>query len=262
MTWREETYTITCDQSGTQHAITVSTPFRYDSMETAPLIVCLDGAWTAGTVRDASRIMSMSGESPEVIVVGIAFTDTTMGDYLRSRARWFTPTPWVPPVETGVKNVDAADMGRAAVYLDVIRDQVLPRVEADYRVSERWLHGHSFSALFGLRVLFTEPELFSKYLLASPSIWWDDRAILELEAAYAAEHQDLRAKVFVTAGEHEGGEAFDDTVFRMRTNVVELYQTLQGRNYPNLELAHAILPNETHSSTVGHAISAGLRTLL
>lgn len=259
MPWTEEMITLTCDQSGFAHVVTVATPFRYESLGEAPLIVCLDGAWVAGTVRDATRIMSMSGEAPEAVVVGLSFADESMGDYLRNRARWFCPTEWVPPEITGVKGVEAADMGQAATYLAFIRDQVLPRIEKDYRVSQRWLVGHSFSGLFGLRTLLTEPELFDRYLLASPSIWWDSRAILHFEEAYAAAHDDLAAQVFLSAGQGEdalGGE------FSMRANVIEMAGRLAARNYPALTLDHAILPTESHSSTIGAAISRGLRTLL
>ena len=257
MDWTSTDFVLTCDTSGAEHAVSVTTPFRYESMDAAPPILCLDGAWTAGTVRDATRIMSMSGESPEAIVAGLSFADDSMGDYLRSRARWFCPTEWVPPEETGVKGIQAEDTGQALTYLAFIRDQVLPRLRHDWRVSETWLVGHSFSGLFGLRVLFSEPELFDKYLLASPSIWWDDRTMLGIEAEFAAAHDDLAAKVFLTAGRDE--DMLEG--FNMCRNMIEMATQLENRNYPNLDIGHTILPSESHSSTIGAAISRGLRHL-
>ena len=258
MTWTSTGFTLTCNESGVDHAVSVDTPFRYASMDAAPLILCLDGAWTAGTVRDATRIMSMSGEAPEAIVAGLAFTDESMGDYLRSRARWFCPTEWVPPEATGVKGIEAKDTGQALTYLAFIRDQVLPRLHADWNVSETWLVGHSFSALFGLRVLLREPSLFDKYLLASPSIWWDERTMLDVEADYAATHDDLPATVYLTAGRDE-----DALIgFNMCDNMIQMATTLAGRGYPSLKINHAVLPAESHSSTIGAAVSRGLRELL
>jgi predicted alpha/beta superfamily hydrolase len=257
MAWTSTDFTLDCDMTGTVHAVSVTTPFRYESMESAPLILCLDGAWTAGTMR-ATRIMSMSGESPEAIVAGLSFTDDSMGDYLRSRARWFCPTEWVPPEVTGVKGIQAEDTGKALIYLAFIRDQVLPRLRQDWRVSETWLVGHSFSGLFGLRVLFSEPELFDKYLLASPSIWWDGRTMLDIESGFSAENDDLVARVFLSAGQAE--DLLEG--FNMCGNVVEMASRLESRNYSSLNLTHAILPSESHSSTIGAAISRGLRHLL
>jgi predicted alpha/beta superfamily hydrolase len=135
----------------------------------------------------------------------------------------------------------------------------MPRLAADYRVADRWLVGHSFSGLFGLRVLFTEPDLFDKYLLASPSIWWHDRAILELEEAHAAAHDDLAARVFLSAGDLEDDQF--GQAYRMGGNVRELTGRLAGRGYANLEISHVVLPEENHSSTIGAAISHGLRAL-
>jgi len=257
MAWTSTDFTLTCGASGVDHDVSVVTPFRYDSMEAAPLILCLDGAWTAGTVRDATRIMSMSGEAPEALVASLSFTDDTMSGYLRSRARWFCPTEWVPPEVTGVKGIQASDTGKALVYLAFIRDQVLPRLHNDVRISETWLVGHSFSGLFGLRALFAEPTLFDKYLLASPSIWWHDRVMLDLEADFAATHDDLAASVFLTAGEAE--DLLEG--FNMCGNVVEMAERLQGRGYPGLDAAHVILPAESHSSTIGAAVSRGIRHL-
>ena len=258
MSWTEAQSTLTCEISGVLHRLNVAPPFRYDSLAAAPLILCLDGSWTEGAVRDATRIMSMSGEAPEAIVAGLSFTDITMGDYVRSRARWFCPTQWVPPEITGVKDVVAQDLGRALTYLAFIKNQVMPGLLADFRVSETWLVGHSFSGLFGLRTLFTDPSLFDKYLLASPSIWWDDRVMFGFEAEYAANHQDLPARVFLAAGEQETGA---DSEFNIGGDMVEMATRLTDRNYPSLTVDHAVLPTESHSSTIGAAISRGLRSL-
>ena len=258
MAWNETTRTIICDQSGVDHFLTVATPIRYEALDAAPLILCLDGAWIAGTVRDATRIMSMSGEAPEAIVASLSFTDETMRAYNRSRAIWYCPTPWVPPEIVGVKDVVADDVGKALIYLAFIREQVLPMLRAELRVSESWLVGHSFSALFGLRALFTDPTLFDKYVLASPSIWWDGRVMFDIEAVYAADHNDLAARVFMTAGAEE--DALGD-MFNMGDNMVEMAERLASRDYPSLSIAHAILPAESHSSTIGAAVSRGLRHL-
>lgn len=260
MAWTETNFTVKCERTGTEHAISVALPLRYDRLETAPLVLCMDGAWTFGAVRDATRIMSMSGEAPEAVVVGVSFNDDSMAGYLRSRASWYTPTPWVPPEETGVKGIAAEDCGRALDHLAFLRDQLLPRLVADYRFGERWLVGHSFSGLFGLQALFAEPDLFDKYLLASPSIWWHERSILDVEAKYAEANDDLPAEVFLSVGDQED-VVFGDS-YHMRANIEELAATLAGRGYANLEVSYALLSAENHNSSIGAAMSRGLRALM
>lgn len=264
MAWPTTHFDLTCGRTGVEHTVAVGLPVRHGSLDRVPLLLCLDGPWLFGTVLDATRIMSMSGEAPEAAVVGLSFADDSMSEYLRQRARWYSPTPWVPPEVTGAKGLVAEECGRAAELLDFVRDQLLPVVEADHLggtpVSERWLVGHSFSALFGLRTLFTDPGLFDKWLLASPSIWWDDRAVLAYEGAWAEHHDDLPAKVFLSHGDTEG-EPGPDPTFRMGANVEELVATLRGRAYPGLTLSYRVLPGDGHASSIGAAVSHGLRTL-
>ena len=265
MAWPTDEFTLTDPATGCDHLVSVALPVRHGSLESMPVLVCLDGPWVFGTVRDATRIMSMGGEAPEAAVVGLSFTDRSMGEYLRQRARWYTPTPWVPPEVTGVRKIAADECGRAAELLTFVRSHLLPVVEAEHLggipVSERWLIGHSFSALFGLRTLLTAPDAFDRWLLASPSIWWDDRAVLANEAAWAAANDDLPASVFLCYGSHEGEEN-PDPRFRMGENVEELVATLEARRYPSLRLHHRVLPGDGHSSSIGAAISHGLRSLV
>ncbi len=265
MAWPITEFPLVCDLTGLEHVVSVGLPVRHRSLEEMPLLVCLDGPWMFGTTLDATRIMSMSGEAPEAAVVGLSFADTSMGEYLRQRARWYTPSPWVPPTITGVKGVTAEECGRAAELQRFIADQLLPLVVADHldgvEVSQRWLIGHSFGALFGLRALLTEPSLFDKWLLASPSIWWDDRSVLEFEADHAASNDDLAATVFTCYGEAER-QPEEGTDFRMGDNVEELVVTLRGRKYPGLALSHQVLLGDGHASSIGPAISKGLRALL
>ena len=264
MAWPTTHFDMTCERTGVAHTVSVGLPVRHGSLDQVPLLLCLDGPWLFGTVLDATRIMSMSADAPEAVVVGLSFADDVMSEYLRQRARWYSPTPWVPPEVTGAKGVVAEECGRAADLLDFVRDQLLPIVEAGHvggkPVAERWLIGHSFSALFGLRTLFNEPDLFDKWLLASPSIWWDDRAVLAHEQSWAEANDDLRADVFLSYGEIEGRTG-PENPFRMGANVEELVSTLRKRGYPGLTLSHRMLPGDAHSSSIGAAISHGLRAL-
>jgi predicted alpha/beta superfamily hydrolase len=66
-------------------------------------------------------------------------------------------------------------------FLSFLRTELFPFVEANYRgdPERRILSGWSFGGLFGLHTLFRQPESFSDYLILSPSIWWDEKTILQ-----------------------------------------------------------------------------------
>lgn len=252
---------LTCERTGTRHRLSVALPARHEALvarpdAAVPLIVCLDAPWTFGTIVDATRVMSMAGEAPEAIVVGLGFVADSMTEYSRQRARWFSPTPWVPPLATGVKDVAADECGRALELGQLLRDQLLPMIEQQYPIGDRWFFGHSFSALAGLRFLFDDPSLFDRWILASPSIWWDDRAILAVEQEFADSHDDLAARVFISAGTDEHLAPYN-----MAANASELAERLRARNYPNLLITTAELDGATHASAIGAAVSRGLLAL-
>ena len=151
----------------------------------------------------------------------------------------------------------AEECGRAAVHQAFVTDQVLPLLDDTYRISDRTLVGHSFSGLFALRWLLDAPAPFVRYLLASPSVWWDDRVMFEVEEERARRGGDIDAAVFLSAGGEERGEE----PFNMVPKIELLAARLASRGYPSLRLDHQVMPGDHHSSTIGAAVSKGLRSL-
>lgn len=240
----------------------VALPEGYDTTDSSyPLLLCLDPQWIFGTLCDASLNLGLARVLPRVVVVGVGWDATTAKEVLRRRGEAYTPTAAPFPDRVAPKEPDgqSAPSGGAPRHLDWLADHVLPLLERRYRLAPegRMLVGHSLSALFGLYTLFNRPATFDRYLLASPSIWWDDRAILSEEERYAAGHGDLAAKVFVSVGSDEEPPGF----FPMITNARLVVDRLRSRSYPGLDLHFTLLDGEIHQSTIPAAISRGLRVL-
>ena len=70
--YRTQEIDLVDEASGHRFLVEVETPNRYDhdASRRFPLVVCLDGLWTYGVVRDAFRILPLSKELPEAVVVG------------------------------------------------------------------------------------------------------------------------------------------------------------------------------------------------
>lgn len=81
----------------------------------------------------------------------------------------------------------------------------MPFVETHYRVNSqrRTLSGQSLAGSFGAWVLLTKPELFSSYVLTSPSLWFKNGVTFDYETAYARTHNSLKANVYFATGEME-----------------------------------------------------------
>lgn len=123
--------------------------------------------------------------------------------------------------------------------------------------------GHSFGGLFALYAQLKAPETFNRYVISSPSIWWDPEAIFKCEEQFASEHIDLPAKVFISAGTLE--ESMQVPVrgvpARFVTHVQAITDKLQSRNYRNLSLTQHVFEEESHVSGPPGAFSRGLRVV-
>ncbi len=225
--------------------------YRADATKPYPLVVCCDAPWTFGTAVDTTRILSMSRETPRCVVAGIAHDTTDMREMIDLRAVDFTVTSAEAPPMTGVR-VPAGETGKAEPFRRWLAADVLPLLQERYNVGEATYVGHSFTALFGLHVLFNAPDMFARYLLASPSVWWDYDIMFRLEAEHAAAGGDPDVKVFMSMGEHETGEYSPQAKF---------HDQFSARKYRNIDLTWRVFDGENHNTVVGPAVSGGLRAL-
>jgi uncharacterized protein len=199
---------------------------------------------------------------PEIFIVGIGYKIKDMGDWGAWRTRDLTPTnrPSMDTYWTGIFSKFAGreievKTGGSAKFLEFIEKEVFPFIESNYRVSStgRGLGGYSYGGLFSLYVLFKQPELFSIYYAGSPSINYDKGVLYTYEKEYASAHNDLNAKLFMTAG---GAE---DSI--MIANVNTMAALLESRNYTGLEVETHIFPDETHQSCIPAAFMRAFRVL-
>jgi predicted alpha/beta superfamily hydrolase len=251
----EDRFEVHSDETGFDYEICVEVPNRYGSkLDTRfPLVVCLDGLWTYGAVRDAFRIQPLGKELPEAVVVGVGHVAEDMMEVLQLRAIDYTPTRFASPPETGVR-LPADDVGRASRFRRFLVDRLLPRLADRYRISDdRTLVGHSFSGLFGVDTLLVEPDAFNRWVLTSPSLWWDNRIMLKREADHATATDDIDARVFLSLGGAELNDGFGGQQ--------EFYEQLASRYYPSLDLSWTVFPDETHQSVISAAVVRGLRAV-
>ncbi|SPO04618.1 related to siderophore esterase IroE-like [Cephalotrichum gorgonifer] len=173
--------------------------------------------------------------------------------------------------------------GGAGDFLDFIEGTVKPfvakEVLAGSTLGREALFGHSFGGLFSLYALFNRPSLFDCFIAASPSIWWDDRLILEYEQRFregkwATQHAGKdRPALMIAFGTWEqdvprqAGETEEEYQNRwnraqergMVDNAKALYGRLHG--YDLLSgLAVKEYPGEDHGTVMACALSRFLTT--
>ncbi len=214
-----------------------------------------DGDYTFQVASGITRLAHNLKRLEEFILVGLP---TAKGeDGMNSRRRDLTP--WTDPDLSGVS-------GGAPTYLDFLVKQAMPLVEKTYRIdpARRTLVGQSYGGLFGLWVLFTQPQHFSSYILTSPSIWYKDYALRGLEADYAKAHKDLKAKVYMATGSFEAAKPGDKRYNQSRDMVADqqdMARRLRARKYPGLQVLSEVSQGTYHETTFPVGLIQGLQWL-
>jgi len=246
--------------------IDVATPARRDDKR-LPVIYTLDGSYGFALGAQAISLLQSGRGLPQAIVVGIGYPAGLGVKKIQAlRFRDFCPTAAPQFLDSVRGTLPPGELppdvrpGGAEAFLDFITRELKPAIETHFAVDtkDQTLVGMSLGGLFTLHTLFSAPESFQRYLALSPSIWWDERAILEQERTFAKNRSDLPVNLFLSIGALEEAE---HGAARMVSNLYELDAILRGRKYPSLRLAMEVFANESHVSVYPASLTRGLRTV-
>ncbi|HSK87162.1 MAG TPA: alpha/beta hydrolase-fold protein [Anaerolineales bacterium] len=228
--------------TGRSYDIYVRLPDEYAGARAKeyPVLYVLDGQWDFKLLDSIYGGLYYDGFIPEMIIVGITYSGDEP-DYGALRAMDYTPVP-----DTFIPG-----SGDAPKFFAFLKEQLFPFIEANYRAdaSHRVLMGSSFGGTFTLYAMFSEPALFSGYVIGSPIVTYGRRIVFQQEADYASSHKDLPARLFLSVGELEP----------IVGPVQEFMQILRERNYSGLELETRVIEGERHAGNKPEAYNRGLR---
>lgn len=250
---RSQSLTIQSSSLHRAYGIRVQLPPGYDNPANAdrryPVLYLNDAPYNFQVAAGVTHLPMNAGLIEELILVGIGYSNEVGST--ESRVRDYTPT--VNPASKWLT-------GGAAGYLQFIERELIPLIEERYRADpkRRALGGHSYGGLFGTFVLLTKPELFQHYILSSPSLWFHRHATWNLEQAYAATHDDLRAKVYLSIGSLENPHQPGGSDYEMVEDVRSLESRLLGHAYPGLELRTTVVEGQNHETVFPIVLTNGL----
>ena len=217
--------------NGHRYLIEVALPFEPPPPQGYGVLYVLDGY---KYFASASEIVRAFGNAPAVAVAGIGYPDDPA--YLQKILTQRGPLPPylanLPPAEaapelertydltlpsseaeleaqnlTHASRQKSSNVGGLDDFLKIIETEVKPRVAALGRVdpANQALFGHSFGGLAALHALFVEPNAFRTFIIASPSIWWNNKEVLADEYKFATVINAGQATphILVTMGSEE-----------------------------------------------------------
>ncbi|WP_066567660.1 alpha/beta hydrolase [Snodgrassella sp. CFCC 13594] len=122
------------------------------------------------------KTLAATPNAPVIVMLGYA-TDLRLD--AASRAYDYTISHPETPVAVDALHPERRN-GGADIFLQLLRTQIMPSVDklAPINRAQQTLWGHSYGGLFVIHTLFTQPQLFQRYIAADPAIWVHEGAIL------------------------------------------------------------------------------------
>lgn len=258
------------EAGGDPYRIFLFTPAGDPPAEGWPLLVMTDGNATfpfafSSLVTQAPYTAGTGVEWGVVAAIGYPGDEP----YDALRRAWDLGPPPVKSYPPYVEGGPVVRIGGTGELLAFIEKQLLPcldeRVSLD--PSRRSLFGHSFGGLFTLYALFERPDLFTNWIAASPTIYWEGNEILNNEAR-RSRGEGHTARLYLSAGEYEGEQLApfqyqnEDAAQRLEKKKLERTVALAqemaerlGRTGSGIRTRFEIFAGQTHMSVLGPAVN-------
>jgi len=241
--------------AGQTYRIFVSRPAGPAPEGGYPVLYVLDGNAMFAGFAEARRLQSFGGAGlDKMIVVGVGHP----GDQIYDPRRM---ADFTAPIETpALKQLYAKyPSGGRDRFRAFLLGELKPAIGKRYSVDplRQALYGHSLGGLFALHLFYSHPGAFRTVIAASPSIWWDNQAILAEEAAYRARlAKDGSAargtRLLLVAGALETDGAIAEDTAALAARLAPLAEF-------GLRSELLMLDGETHVSVPHRSITAALR---
>jgi len=174
-----------------QRNIRIVLPEGYEpnSEKTYDVIYVIDGERVTKIVSPIHDITSNWEEIPKCIIVGV---DNKEIDGVSQRNRDLLPT-----------HLERSPLsGKADNYIKFFKEDLIPYINKKYATTNRkTLFGHSHAGTFALYTLLNEPTLFNAYILADPSLWWDDKYVIKLAEKKLSLMPNINTSLFISGRE-------------------------------------------------------------
>ncbi|WP_287816327.1 alpha/beta hydrolase-fold protein [Idiomarina sp.] len=203
----------------------VALPESYEHSDSFqyPVLLVMDGSTQFEHIAGNVNFLSTFSIVPEMIVVGVS---------ARNRLKRFTHTKM---------EAYADRSGGAEQYTQFLQDELMPALQKKYRVSPYTVvTGHSLSGLYTSYLATHHSDFINAAISVSPSLWWDDFALINDIKAAEQEGEKPAVRWFVSMA-NEPNE--------MAESYERLLNVLEAKPESAFNWESKQFPNETHDST-------------
>ncbi len=224
--------------------------YKKDDTEKYPVIYLLDGSADEDFIHIVGLVQfnnfSWINRVPKSIVVGIATVD---------RKRNFTyPTT----IEADRKRYPTT--GKSENFIAFIEQELQPYIEKKYKTTHsKTIIGQSLGGLLATEILLKKPTLFDKYIIVSPSLWWDNGSLLKQSSALLQENFKQPTAVYIGVGKEGLAPTEQPRVMEVDANL--LAEKIKQTKSKNVKVYFDYLPQEDHATISHQAVFNAFRLL-
>lgn len=227
-------------------------PEGYNRNDTTryPVVYLLDGSADEDFIHIVGLYQFNSfpwiNRVPKSIVVGIATVD---------RRRDFT---YPPTIEKD--KLKYPTTGRSAKFISFLENELQPYIEKKYKTnSSKTLIGQSLGGLLATEILLTKPSLFNKYIIVSPSLWWDNGSLLTRSSEILTQSFNRKTEVYIGVGKEGLVPGDNPRVMEVDANL--LADKIKSSKSSTVKVYFDYLPQEDHATIMHQAVFNALRYL-
>ncbi len=241
-----EQWNFTSTANGSVYEIKVSYPIGPKPEEGYQVYYILDGDAYFHLAREVVRLQSkntLKTSISKAIVVGICHQGSAK-EVGEKRFYDFTPPAKEYTYPDRLKGKNLGPHGGASRFLSFLTEELMPKIQSTYHINlhKQTLFGHSLSGLFTIWAMFIRPMLFTHYLAISPSIWWNNKELVQYAERFTPSDDNL----FMAVGSEE---------YYIVDDAKEMQKLLENK----VKLQFHIAPEENHASVVPTTISRAFR---
>jgi predicted alpha/beta superfamily hydrolase len=227
-------------------------PEGYNKTDTLeyPVIYLLDGSIDEDFIHIAGLVQFNSFEwinqVPKSIVVGIATVD---------RRRDFTF-----PTTIAEDKKAYPTSGQSAKFISFLETELLPYLHQKYGASNSaTLIGQSLGGLLATEILVKKPALFNRYIIVSPSLWWDNGSMLNTIRSMPLIAPTQKIDVYIGVGKEGLTPTKIPRVMEVDANVLADKLRTAGRGAVHVIFDY--LPQENHATIMHQAVFNAFRLI-
>ena len=220
-------------------------PEGYNPKDTTkyPVIYLLDGSVDEDFIHIVGLVQFNSFEwikqVPKSIVVGIATVD---------RRRDFT----FPTTITEDKEAYPTT-GHSDKFISFVEKELQPYIQTNYKInSSKTIIGQSLGGLLATEILLKKPTLFNKYIIISPSLWWDNGSLLNQSSKILDRSFDQQIDIYIGVGKEGLAPTKSPRVMEVDANL--LAEKIKASKSKYLKVYFDYLPQENHATIMHQSV--------